>query len=54
VVVRLHAGQTPATYLKAAEAFVHAWKVHAVRVTSPERGLVLLTATASDPLERPA
>ncbi|MFF5003725.1 FtsK/SpoIIIE domain-containing protein [Streptomyces phaeochromogenes] len=53
VVVRLHAGQTPATYLKAAEAFVHAWKVHAVRVTSPERGLVLLTATASDPLQRP-
>ncbi|MFF3398182.1 FtsK/SpoIIIE domain-containing protein [Streptomyces sp. NPDC002659] len=53
VVVRLHAGQTPATYLKAADALVHAWKVHAVRVTSPERGLVLLTATASDPLERP-
>ncbi|WP_406305065.1 FtsK/SpoIIIE domain-containing protein [Streptomyces sp. NBC_00885] len=52
VVVRLHAGQTPATYMKAADALVHAWKVHAVRVTSPERGLVLLTATASDPLER--
>ncbi|WP_406270550.1 FtsK/SpoIIIE domain-containing protein [Streptomyces sp. NBC_00191] len=52
-VVRLHAGQTPATYMKAADALVHAWKVHAVRVTSPERGLVLLTATASDPLERP-
>ncbi|MFB7243039.1 FtsK/SpoIIIE domain-containing protein [Streptomyces populi] len=53
VAVRLHAGQTPATYMKAADALVHAWKVHAVRVTSPERGLVLLTATASDPLERP-
>ncbi|MFE0438001.1 FtsK/SpoIIIE domain-containing protein [Streptomyces nigra] len=53
VTVRLHAGQTPATYLKAADAFVHAWKVHAVRVTSPERGLVLLTATATDPLQRP-
>lgn len=53
VTVRLHAGQTPATYLKAADALVHAWKVHAVRVTSPERGLVLLTATASDPLQRP-
>ncbi|UXY32585.1 FtsK/SpoIIIE domain-containing protein [Streptomyces sp. HUAS TT20] len=51
--VRLHAGQTPATYMKAADALVHAWKVHAVRVTSPERGLVLLTATATDPLERP-
>ncbi|MFJ8199091.1 FtsK/SpoIIIE domain-containing protein [Streptomyces sp. NPDC096152] len=53
VIVRLHAGQTPATFLKAADALVHAWKVHAVRVTSPERGLVLLTATATDPLERP-
>ncbi|MEU0214576.1 FtsK/SpoIIIE domain-containing protein [Streptomyces sp. NPDC006265] len=54
VAVQLHAGQTPATYLKAADAFVHAWKVHAVRVTSPERGLVLLAAMASDPLQRPA
>ncbi|MFI7319409.1 FtsK/SpoIIIE domain-containing protein [Streptomyces venezuelae] len=51
--VRLHAGQTPATFMQAAEALVHAWKVHAVRVTSPERGRVLLTATASDPLARP-
>lgn len=51
--VRLHAGQTPMTYMKAAEALVHAWRVHAVRVTSPERGLVLLTATAADPLQRP-
>ncbi|MEU9920713.1 FtsK/SpoIIIE domain-containing protein [Streptomyces griseoluteus] len=53
VAVQLHAGQTPATYMKAADAFVHAWKVHVVRVTSPERGLVLLTAMASDPLQRP-
>jgi S-DNA-T family DNA segregation ATPase FtsK/SpoIIIE len=53
VTVRLHAGQTPATYLQAADALVHAWKVHAVRVTSPEPGLVLLTAMASDPLQRP-
>ncbi|WP_427925372.1 FtsK/SpoIIIE domain-containing protein [Streptomyces sp. cg40] len=51
--VRLHAGQTPMTYIKAADALVHAWRVHAVRVTSPERGLVLLTATAADPLQRP-
>ncbi|MER7924138.1 FtsK/SpoIIIE domain-containing protein [Streptomyces sp. NPDC096057] len=51
--VRLHAGQTPMTYMKAAEALVHAWRVHAVRVTSPERGVVLLTAMASDPLQRP-
>jgi S-DNA-T family DNA segregation ATPase FtsK/SpoIIIE len=53
VTVRLHAGQTPMTYMKVAEALVHAWRVHAVRVTSPERGLVLLTAMASDPLQRP-
>jgi S-DNA-T family DNA segregation ATPase FtsK/SpoIIIE len=53
VLVRLYAGQTPATFLKVADALVHAWKVHAVRVTSPERGLVLLTATATDPLQRP-
>ncbi|MFF4268812.1 FtsK/SpoIIIE domain-containing protein [Streptomyces sp. NPDC001536] len=53
VTVRLHAGQTPATYMKAADALVHAWKVHAVRVTSPERGVVLLAAMAGDPLERP-
>ncbi|MGW2933128.1 FtsK/SpoIIIE domain-containing protein [Streptomyces sp. NPDC001156] len=53
VTVRLHAGQTPATYMKAADALMHAWKVHAVRVTSPGRGLVLLTAMASDPLQRP-
>ncbi|MEU6367317.1 FtsK/SpoIIIE domain-containing protein [Streptomyces sp. NPDC046931] len=53
VTVRLHAGQTPAAYMKAADGLVHAWKVHAVRVTSPERGLVLLTGTATDPLQRP-
>lgn len=53
VTVRLHAGQTPATYMKAADALVHAWRVHAVRVTSPERGLVLLSAMATDPLQRP-
>ncbi|WP_327729305.1 FtsK/SpoIIIE domain-containing protein [Streptomyces sp. NBC_00487] len=53
LLVRLHAGQTPAAYLKAADAFVHAWKVHAVRITSPERGLVQLTAMAHDPLQHP-
>ncbi|GAA4960019.1 FtsK/SpoIIIE domain-containing protein [Streptomyces heliomycini] len=53
VSVRLHAGQTPATYMKASDALVHAWRVHAVRVTSPERGLVLLSAMATDPLQRP-
>lgn len=53
VVVRLHPGQVPETYATAADALAHAWKVHAVRVTSPQRGLVLLAATGSDPLERP-
>ncbi|WP_217135541.1 FtsK/SpoIIIE domain-containing protein [Streptomyces sp. AC558_RSS880] len=53
VSVQLHAGQTPATYMKASDALVHAWRVHAVRVTSPERGLVLLSAMATDPLQRP-
>lgn len=49
--VRLHAGQTPAPFLASSDAFAHAWRVHAVRVVSPERGVVLITATARDPLE---
>ncbi|ARF56061.1 FtsK/SpoIIIE domain-containing protein [Streptomyces gilvosporeus] len=53
VVVRLHAGQTPAPFIAAAEALAHTWRMHAVRVSSPERGIVRLVATASDPLERP-
>ncbi|MDH2391917.1 FtsK/SpoIIIE domain-containing protein [Streptomyces sp. HNM0663] len=53
LIVRLHAGQTPAPFMAAADALAHAWRVHAVRVTSPERGIVHLTATATDPLERP-
>ncbi|MET9645577.1 FtsK/SpoIIIE domain-containing protein [Streptomyces syringium] len=53
LVVRLHPGQTPAPFIQAADALSHAWKVHAVRVTSPQRGLVRLTATITDPLERP-
>lgn len=53
VMVRLHPGQTPAVFLTASDALAHAWKVHAVRVTSPQRGYVLLTATATDPLARP-
>ncbi|MGV9315592.1 FtsK/SpoIIIE domain-containing protein [Streptomyces sp. NPDC003691] len=51
--VRLCPGQTPAAYRAAVEAFTHTWRVHAVRVTSPERGLVLLTALGTDPLARP-
>ncbi|MGP3922292.1 FtsK/SpoIIIE domain-containing protein [Streptomyces sp. 8N616] len=53
LVVRLHPGQTPAPFIAAADALAHAWRVHAVRVTSPERGVVLLVATACDPLQRP-
>ncbi|MEU5129997.1 FtsK/SpoIIIE domain-containing protein [Streptomyces mobaraensis] len=53
VMVRLHPGQTPAAFIAAADALAHAWKVHAVRVTSPERGLVYLLAIAGDPLARP-
>ncbi|MEU1353015.1 FtsK/SpoIIIE domain-containing protein [Streptomyces cinnamoneus] len=53
VVVRLHPGQTPAPFVAAADALAHAWRVHAVRVTSPERGTVQLLATAGDPLENP-
>ncbi|MFI1966936.1 FtsK/SpoIIIE domain-containing protein [Streptomyces pathocidini] len=53
LVVRLHPGQTPAPFIAAADALAHAWRVHAVRVISPERGIVLLVATGGDPLERP-
>ncbi|MFI9238508.1 FtsK/SpoIIIE domain-containing protein [Streptomyces sp. NPDC053079] len=53
VVVRLHPGQTPAPFIAAADALAHAWRVHAVRVTSPERGTVHLLATAADPLQQP-
>lgn len=51
--VRLHPGQTPEQYVSVAEAIAHAWRVHAVRVTSPRRGEVELRATARDPLARP-
>ncbi|MHA7962422.1 FtsK/SpoIIIE domain-containing protein [Streptomyces sp. L500] len=53
LVVRLHPGQTPAPFIAAADALAHAWRVHAVRVTSPERGIVHLLATDCDPLQRP-
>lgn len=54
VPVRMHPGQVPAQYTDAAEAITHAWKVHAVRVTSHARGWVLLSATGADPLAAPA
>ncbi|MFI5804592.1 FtsK/SpoIIIE domain-containing protein [Streptomyces sp. NPDC051561] len=49
--VRLHPGQTPLEFLVAAEAFAHAWRVHSVRVISPQRGEILIIATARDPFE---
>lgn len=48
--VRLHAGQTPAPFLAAVSALEHAWEVHGVRVSSPRRGEVVITATARDVL----
>ncbi|MFJ4964412.1 FtsK/SpoIIIE domain-containing protein [Streptomyces sp. NPDC088729] len=50
--IRLHAGQTPAVFIAAADALAHAWRVHQVRVTSPKRGVVEVIATGSDPLAR--
>ncbi|WP_323748159.1 FtsK/SpoIIIE domain-containing protein [Catenulispora rubra] len=51
--VRLLPGQTPDDYTAASEAFEHAWRVHAVRVFSPARGWVDLTALVHDPLHDP-
>lgn len=48
--VRMHPGQTPIPFLAAASALEHAWRVHAVRVTSPRRGTVMFTVTARDVL----
>ncbi|MEU2608628.1 FtsK/SpoIIIE domain-containing protein [Streptomyces albus] len=48
--VALHPGQTPTPFLAASNAMEHTWRVYSVRVTSPERGQVLLTASAEDPL----
>jgi S-DNA-T family DNA segregation ATPase FtsK/SpoIIIE len=48
--IRLHPGQTPGTFIAASDAMAHAWRVHAARVTSPRRGIVLVTVTARDPL----
>ncbi|GAA1904194.1 FtsK/SpoIIIE domain-containing protein [Streptantibioticus ferralitis] len=50
VKVGLHAGQTPAPFVQAVDALAHAWGVYGVRVTSPARGLVVITVTARDPL----
>jgi S-DNA-T family DNA segregation ATPase FtsK/SpoIIIE len=51
--VRLHPGQTPSQYEKAAEAFSHAWRVHRVRAYSRKPGFVTLTGLGFDPLRYP-
>ncbi|TQM66820.1 S-DNA-T family DNA segregation ATPase FtsK/SpoIIIE [Actinomadura hallensis] len=48
--VRLHDGQVPADYEKAAEGIAHAWRVHSVRVVDVRPGYVTLWATMRDPL----
>jgi len=48
--VYLQPGQTPGQFIGAADAMAHAWRMHAVRVVSPKRGEVLVTALAGDPL----
>jgi S-DNA-T family DNA segregation ATPase FtsK/SpoIIIE len=36
--VRLHDGQVPADYERAAEGIVHTWRVHSVRVVDVQPG----------------
>jgi DNA segregation ATPase FtsK/SpoIIIE, S-DNA-T family len=43
-------GQVPEEYVKHAAAMAHTWRVHSVRVTSPERGFVQLRVYHSDPI----
>ncbi|MGV9380002.1 FtsK/SpoIIIE domain-containing protein [Nonomuraea sp. NPDC003707] len=43
-------GQVPGDYAEAAERLAHSWGVHAVRVSSPRPGRVVLMATRRDPL----
>ncbi|WP_306303281.1 FtsK/SpoIIIE domain-containing protein [Actinomadura chibensis] len=48
--LRLHDGQVPADYERAAEGIAHAWRVHSVRVVDVRPGFVTLWATMRDPL----
>jgi len=48
--IRMLPGQTPEQYAQASEAIMHAWRVQSVRVTSPSRGVVIITAMVTDPL----
>jgi S-DNA-T family DNA segregation ATPase FtsK/SpoIIIE len=50
VSIRMHPGQVPDDYLAATEAIAHAWRMHTVRLASPERGRVRLTCLPVDPL----
>ncbi|MEU8102214.1 FtsK/SpoIIIE domain-containing protein [Nonomuraea muscovyensis] len=43
-------GQTPGDYADVAERLAHSWGVHAIRVSSPGPGRVVLAATMRDPL----
>lgn len=51
--VRLLPGQTPSPFIDAGDAMAHAWRMFSVRVVSPRRGVVLISATAGDPLKHP-
>ncbi|GAA2614336.1 FtsK/SpoIIIE domain-containing protein [Actinomadura fulvescens] len=48
--VKLHDGQIPDDYAKAAERLAHAWRVHGVRVLARKPGKITLLATRRDPL----
>ncbi|MGW7477088.1 FtsK/SpoIIIE domain-containing protein [Nonomuraea muscovyensis] len=54
--VTLHTleGQIPADYAEVAERLAHSWGVHAVRVSSPRPGRVVLATTMRDPLVKVA
>ncbi|MGW4426015.1 FtsK/SpoIIIE domain-containing protein [Streptosporangium sp. NPDC004631] len=52
VTVHTLEGQIPADYSAVAERLAHSWGVHAVRVSSPRPGRVVLAVTIHDPLIR--
>ncbi|MGW4402947.1 FtsK/SpoIIIE domain-containing protein [Nonomuraea sp. NPDC004702] len=52
VTLHILEGQIPADYADAAERLAHSWGVHAIRVSSPRPGRVVLSAAVRDPLVR--
>lgn len=48
--VRLLPGQVPDEYAKQSEAIMHAWRMQAVRISSPRRGWVEIRVFHTDPL----